>query len=64
MVSKKADCNRVPPGMVSPRDLPAHAVPAATDEVEDEDDHLALVTRRAQLVSLLMTSLSHTCLLL
>ncbi len=33
---------------------------ATTDEVEDEDDHLALVTRRAQLVSLLKTSLSHT----
>jgi hypothetical protein len=47
-------------GMVNPRDLPAHAVRAATDEVEDEDDHLALVTRWAQLVSLLRTSLSHT----
>ena len=57
---QRADHNRLPPGMVSPRDLPAHAVPAAADEVEDEDDHLALVTRRAQLVSLLMTSLSHT----
>ena len=46
--------------MVNPRDLPAHGAPAATAEVEDEDDHLALVTRRAQLVSLLRTSLSHT----
>ena len=46
--------------MVNPRDLPANADPTATDEVEDEDDRLALVTRRAQLVSLLTTSLSHT----
>ena len=57
---QRADRNRLPPGMVNPRDLPAHAVPTAADEVEDEDDHLALVTRRAQLVSLLRTSLSHT----
>ena len=57
---QRADHNRLPPGMVSPRDLPAHAVPAATDETEDEDEHLAMVTRRAQLVSLLRTSLSHT----
>jgi hypothetical protein len=54
------DRNRLPPGMVNPRDLPAHTVPAAADVVEDEDDHLTLVTRRAQLVSLLKTSLSHT----
>jgi hypothetical protein len=39
--------------------MPAHAVPAVADEIKDEDDHFALVTRRAQLVSLLMTSLSH-----
>jgi len=50
---QRADRNRLPPGMVNARDLPAHAVLAASDEVEDEDDHLALVTRRAQLVSLL-----------
>ncbi len=56
---QRADRNRLPPGMVNPRDLPAHAVPAASDEVEDEDAHLALVTRRAQLVSLLKTRLSH-----
>ncbi len=37
----------------------AHALLASSDEAEDEDDHLALVTRRAQLVSLLMTRLSH-----
>ncbi len=57
---QRADRNRLPPGMVNPRDLPAHVVPAATDDAEDEDGHLALVTRRAQLVSLLRTSLSHT----
>ena len=57
---QRADRNRLPPGMVNPRDLPAHAVPAAADETEDEDEHLAMVTRRAQLVSLLRTSLSHT----
>jgi hypothetical protein len=57
---QRADRNRLPQDIVNPRDLPAHAVPAAADEVEDEDEHLALVTRRAQLVSLLKTSLSHT----
>ena len=57
---QRADRNRLPPGIVNPRDLPAHAVLAAADETEDEDDHLAMVTRRAQLVSLLKTSLSHT----
>jgi len=45
--------------MVNPRDLPAHAMPATTDEVEDEDEHIALVTRRAHLASLLRTNLSH-----
>ena len=55
-----ADRNRLPPGMVNPRDLPAHGVPAATDKAKDEDDHLALVNRRAQMVSLLRTNLSHT----
>ncbi len=33
---QRADRNRLPPGMVNPRDLPAHVVLAATDEVEDK----------------------------
>ena len=51
--------NRLPTGMTNPADLPAHVSPAVAVEAGDSTE-VDLTMRKAQLVSLMRTSLSTT----
>ena len=52
--------NRLPPGMVNPRDVAARTSAEAALVDTGPDDHSDMVMRVAQLVSLLRTALAHT----